>query len=279
MTTIPISPDRWTVDGLDLSSYAYIVQSLDGGEDLPPLRGENLVTPGSPGRRYVTKLDDAKRFALALWISQTNAAGGWDGGVTSDDIQAQRNLDALRTILGKRHALRAIMHYLPDGTSRTATGECATFRTNWSPAGRGPFLAVADFELPDPYFYGADLVDADRVIAASPTDFNLTHAGTARTWRGTLDLLGPIANPRITNQTNGVYVECLVTVAATKHLIIDLDAFTAANDGVGAGGSIRHSGDARWLVLDPGVNAIRVTGTGMTSATRLTTTVETPYGA
>lgn len=279
MTTIPISPDRWTVDGLDLSSYAYLVQSLDGGENLPPMRGENMVTPGSPGRRYVPKLDDAKRFALALWISQTNAAGGWDVGVTSDDVQVQRNLDALRTILGKRHALRTLVHYLPDGTSRTATGECVSFKASESPSGRGPLLAVADFELPDPHFYGADLVDAARAMPASPTDFTLTHAGSARTWRGTLDLTGPIANPRITNQTNGIYVECLVTVAATKHLIIDLDAFTAANDGVGAGGSIRHSGDARWLVLEPGANSIRVTGTGTTGATALTTTLKTPYGA
>jgi hypothetical protein len=279
MTTIPISPDRWTIDGLDLSSHATLVTELDGGEDLPPMRGENVIAPGSPGRRHVPKLDDAKRFALALWISQTNATGGWDGGVTSDDIQVQRNLDALRAILGKRHALRTIVHYLPDGTSRTATGECVSFRVSDSPAGRGPILAVADFELPDPYFYGADTVDASRAIASSPTAFTLTHPGTARTWRGTLDFLGPIANPRILNQTNAIYVECLVTVAATKHLIIDLDAFTAANDGVAAGGSIRHSGDARWLVLEPGANALRVTGTGLSAATRLTTTLKTPYEA
>ena len=277
MTTLQINPDRWTVDDVNLSSYAYLVTEIYGAEDLPPLRGENLATPSKPGRRYTPKLDDAKRLALALWISTTAADG--TGAVGNDAVQAQANIDALRTILGKRHGLRTIVHVMPDGSSRTGLGECVSLKTNWSPAGRGPFLAVADIEFPDPYLYGADVVDGPRAIAASPTDFAFTHPGTARAWRGTLDLLGPIANPRITNQTNGIYVECLVTVAATKRLIIDLDAFTAANDGVAAGGAIRHSGDARWLVIEPGANTIQVTGTGLTAATRLTTTIKPPFHA
>jgi hypothetical protein len=83
----------------------------------------------------------------------------------------------------------------------------------------------------------------------------------------------------VTNQTNSAYLEVLVTVAAATHLIVDLEVMTATNDGVFAGGSVRHSGDALWLPLEPGANSLRVTGTGMDAATRLTTTLRPPYHA
>ena len=279
MTTLAVQADRWTFAGTDLSTYATMVRTLDNVEDFSPLRGEDLAVPNLPGRRWKPKLPDSRRVGLGLLITDMNASGGLTEA--SVQAQAQANLDSLRTIFAKP-GLFALVHVLPDGSSRTAMAEVSDFRATEQRGRRQAFLAVVDFTLADPYFYGADLVDVDRVIAASPTTFSLVNPGSARTSGVVLDFEGGsggggIANPRFTNTTNGLYVECLVTVAPGEHLIVDCKAFTAANNGVYAIGSIRHSGDFRWMILEPGTNAISVSATAPDGL--LTSTVDIPYHA
>ena len=274
MTTLTIAADRWSFGGTDLSSYAYLLASGTDLEDLPPLRGEDVAVPYLPGRRYAAKLPDARRLSLALLV--TDQAPG--GGLTLPDgrQEAQSNLDGLRRLLAKP-GLQSLVHTLPDGTSRTAQAECLGLAVgDWSGRREG-VVAVADFMLADPYFYGTPVVDSARAIAASPTAFSLTHPGSARTNKVAFDFTGPIANPRVTNVTNGIYVECLVTVATGEHLVVDSDLFTAANNGVSSIGSVRHSGDFRWMILVPGANSLSVTAT--TPGGTLTTTASLPYHA
>jgi hypothetical protein len=272
VTTLAIAPDRYTFDGTDLSSYAYLLSTAGDHEDLPGLRGEDVAVPYLPGRRYAAKLPDSRRLSLAFLV--TDQAVG--GGLTLPDgrQQFQANLDGLRLALAKP-GRKSLVHYLPGGSSRTAQAECLGLQVGEMRGNREGTVAVADFMLADPYFYGANVVDSARAISASPTAFTFTHPGTARTNRVAFDFLGPISNPRITNVTNGLYVECLVTVASAKHLIVDCDLFTAANDGVSAIGSIRHSGDFRWMILEPGANSLSVTATSPGGT--LTTTAAAPY--
>ena len=271
MTTIAVAPDRWTFDGTDLSSYATMVRSIAGAEDLPDLRGDNVAVPNLPGRRWASKLPDARRFALALHVTPMNASGGLTEATQAR--QAQANIDALRTLFSKP-GRRSLVHVLPDGSNRTAQAEAVGFAVN-PEAGRHAWSCVVDFLLADPHFYGANVVDTARSIAASPTAFAFVNPGSDRTNGIVLDFTGPIANPRVTNGTNGIYVECLVTVGAGLHLVIDCAKFTALNDGVQAIGSIRHSGDFRWLILEPGSNALSVTATSPGGT--LTTTATAPY--
>lgn len=274
MTTLAIRNDRWTFDSTDLSTYAVLVRNMNDAEDLPGLRGEDVPVPYLPGRRWAPKLPDGRRLSLALLITDMNESGGLTQ--PTSPRQAQANLDALR-LLFARPGIRSLVHVLPDGTSRTAGAEVVSFQVQESRGARQSFLAVVDFSLADPFFYGTNVVDSARSIPASPTDFTFTHPGTVRTNRITFDFVGPISNPRITQQTTGIYVEALVSVASAKHLIIDCAAFTATNDGVNAIGSIRHSGDFRWMILEPGAQTLRVTSTAPGGT--LTTTAAAPYHA
>jgi hypothetical protein len=271
MTTI-LLPDRWAFDGVDLSSFAALVQAFEGAENLPSLRGEDRLIPSLPGRRYAIKIDDSRRFGLAMVSTATDAAGG----LTAPDelSQAQANLDALRALFGRR-GRRPLVHYLADGTSRTAQAEPVAFDAVEPDAGRALFRATVDFALADPYFYGPDVVIAPTAIPASPTDIVLTHPGTAQGHRIAFAFSGPISSPRITNQANGVYVECLVDVAAGTDLVIDCEAFTATNDGANAGGSIRHSGSFPWMLIEPGANTLRVTSSSAGGS--LAATFKAPY--
>jgi hypothetical protein len=274
VTTLAVQADRWTFRGTDLSSYSVLVAKVDGAEDLPILRGDNIPVPNLPGQMYAPKLPSTKRLALALHVTNMDASGG----LTSPTQlrQAQTNLEALRKLFSIP-GLGALVHVLPDGSSRTAQAEAVRFQSVEAEYGRHAFSAIVDFELADPYFYGANVVDSARSIAASPTDFTFTNPGEQRTNRVIFDFVGPIANPRITQQTTGIYVECLVTVASAKHLVIDCGLFTATNDGVNAIGSIRHSGDFRWILVEPGAQTLRVTATSPGGT--LTTTAVAPFHA
>jgi hypothetical protein len=274
MTTLAVQADRWTFRGTDLSSYTVLVRAIDGAEDLPALRGSNIPVPNLPGQMYAPKLPDTKRLALALHVTNMDAAGGLTAA--SQLRQAQANLEMLRRLFSIP-GTGSLVHVLPDGSSRTAQAEVVRFQSVEPEYGRHAFAAIVDFELADPYFYGANVVDATRSIAASPTDFTFTHPGEQRTNRIVFDFVGPISNPRVTQQTTGIYVEALVTVGAGLHLLIDCGLFTATNDGVNAIGSIRHSGDFRWMIVEPGAQTLRVTATAPGGT--LTTTAAAPYHA
>jgi phage-related protein len=274
MTTIQYAPDRWAFGGQDFSNYAYAVRKVTGADEFPKLRGEDPPFAGLPGRLSLGKLDDARRLALALYVFPMNAAGAL---VEPTAVrQARANLEALYAILGKG-GQQALVRILPDASTRTAQAEVMAV-DDFTDEVSGLVLGiVADFFLADPYFYGADVVDTSRAIPSSPTTFSLTNPGNVRTHRVQLDFLGPITNPRMTQSTTGIYVQFTGAVASTKHLIVDSEAFTALNDAANVIGSISHAGAFEFFRVEPGANALSVTGSGLSAATRLDTTFRPAY--
>jgi hypothetical protein len=254
-------PERWRFKTVDLSTYAVLVRKVDGVDELPDLRGENIVVPAITGRRWARKRMDQKRLTLAVWVTSADAAGGLTEPTNARQTRA--NLDSLHALFSGRTA-GALVRVMPDGSERTASAEVVSVgNIEDDYAGQALGLTV-DFLLADPVFYGA-AVNPSQAIAASPTNFTLTNAGSAPTHRQVLTFTGPIANPRLINLTidagAAFYVEALVTVASAKLLVIDCSAFTATNDGVNAIGSLRHSGAFEFFRLEPGANSLRVTAT------------------
>ena len=254
-------PERWRFRGTDLSTYAVLVRKVDGVDELPDLRGENPVVPGITGRRFARKRMDQHRLTLALWVQSIDAAGARTEPTYERQLRA--NLDSLHALFSGRTA-GALVRVMPDGSERTATAEVvAVGNIDDDYAGQAIGLTV-DFLLADPVFYGAPAT-VTQAIAASPTNLTVTNAGSTSTHRPVLTFTGPISNPRLTNLTidagGAFYVEALVTVASAKLLVIDCGAWTAANDGVNAIGSIRHSGAFEFFRLEPGANSLRVTST------------------
>ncbi len=257
MTTLAIGPDRWTFGGVDLSTYAVLVSQVTGADEFPELRGEDAPFTGLPGRRPMGKVADSKRIALALFVNSLNESGTVTE--STNRKQARKNLETLYALFGKR-SQQALVRYLPDATNRTAQAEVVAVTDFVDETSGEAFGLVVDFELADPYMYGANVVVTGSTPTAS-TDLTLVHPGTVRGGKLLLDYTGPVSNPRITNVGNGQYVEALVTVASAKHLLVDCSAFTALNDGANAIGSIRHSGAVRFLEIDPGSQILRVTST------------------
>lgn len=260
MTTLAM-PQRWRYKSVDLSTYAQLVRKVDGVDEMPALRGEDRIVPSITGRRFARKRMDEHRVTLALWVQALDA----DGLRTAPTYERQlrANLDALYALFGDRTP-GALVRVMPDGSERTATAEVVSVgQLEDDFAGHAVGLTV-DFLLADPCFYGAAVTET-QAIAASPTSFSITNAGSVATHRTLLTFTGPISNPRLANLTidpgGAFYVECLVTVAGGTDLVIDTEAFTAANDGVNAIGSVRHSGAFEFFRLEPGANSLRVTAT------------------
>lgn len=260
MTTLGF-PETWRFKGVDLSSYAVLVQKVDGVDDLPPLRGQNTLIPSILGRRHAGKRFDEKRLTLALFVNSLNTAGT----VTepTNTRQARANLDALYAVFGD-HTPGALVRVMPDASERTAIAEVVSVGDIDNDYGGEALGIVVDFLLADPHFYGAAITET-QAISGSPTNFSITHPGTVATHRPVLTFTGPISNPRLANLTldsGGLfYVEALVTVGSGKLLVIDCDHWTALNDGVNAIGSVRHSGAFEFFRLVPGVNSLRVAST------------------
>ncbi len=262
-------PEQWSFRGTDLSTYAYLVRQADGVDDHPPLRGDDRLVPSATGRRFARKRHDARRLALALWVMPLNAAGARD--LSTDAIQARANLDALNAILADRSA-GALVRTMPDGSTRTAQAEVVSVGDILDDDGHEMIGLTVDFLLADPFFHGP-AASVTQAIAASPTDFTVTNAGSVANPKPVITFSGPITNPRLANLSidagGGFHVECLVTVAAAKLLVIDCGAWTALNDGVNAIGSVRHSGAFEFFRLEPGANSLRVTSTSPGGSVRL----------
>lgn len=255
MTTVLV-PHRYSFGGLSFNTLARHIVELEG-DGLRPVRGSNSVIPGLPGRRWARKSDDEGRYGLTLYV------GSWDEDgnpyTANAAADAQRNVDELLTTLGRsRKLVLPLVHTLPDGSLRTTQAEAIDASVNW--ASTEAAIVVVDFLLHDPYWYGPTILDGPRAITAQ-TDWQLTHPGTVRGHRIVLTWAGPIENPRLTNLTNGVYVEALVAVATATELVIDCGAWTALNNGAEAIGSVVHEGDFPFMVLEPGLNDLRATAT------------------
>jgi len=254
-------PEQWRFKGTDLSTYAQLVRRVDGVDELPPLRGEDVMVPSIRGRRFARKQADEKRLTLALWVQSMDAAGGLTS--SSPKAQVRANLDALYALLGSR-TQGQLERVMPDASIRAAAAEVVAIGNIEDDFAGEAIGLTADFLLADPAFYGA-AVAPSQATPASPTNFTVTNPGSLSTHRVVLTFNGPIANPRIANLSidagGSYFLECLVTVAAGKQLVIDCGAFTAANDGLNAIGSVRHSGGFEFFRLEPGANNLRVTAT------------------
>lgn len=262
---MPATLNRWSFRGHLLNRPEMRVRQMTGLLGLPPMRGEDFLTMGLTGRLFVPKIPDARRIGLELLLTDAIYRG-----------QIPAMLDELAGIFADR-AQGDLVHYHPDGTIRTAQAEVAAWQPADSKANIGAlYLGIADFSLAYPWFLGASQ-STTGMVPSSPTSFDVVNPGSVQATQIVLDYLGPIANPVLTNNTNGVAVTCNVTVAAGTHLLIDCGAFTATNDAANAIASILHSGSLAFMALEPGTNSLTVTGTGMTGATSLTATFAPPY--
>lgn len=247
---------RYRGEALQTRLGSSAIEIVDGLRSGPMRRGDDQRIGGMPGAYAVRREGDVLDILLAGHIK---------GLGPTPSVMTQRfdqRVAWLKRLFDPRRGLGELEATLQDGTVLTTQAQ-ATDAIQWGD-GLAWYrkLAIPMVSPLGQWFLPTASVDDD--IAASPTDLELIHPGNEHGFWTTITLEGPLDNPRITNLANGIYVECLVPLAAGQTLTLVGRYKTAVISETGeldinAIASVRHAGDFQWLWLEPGANTLRVT--------------------
>jgi hypothetical protein len=252
----------WEFRSTNLTTYAYNVQYLGAGFDVPGRRGENLVIPGKTGRYLTTsKPLDERRVSLSMWVKDVDPATGG----SASEAQLLANLDALRGLFATggtgllKHTMGTVIRQAPAEVVSAVTFE---------PFGTAPYYRfVVEFVMADPLWRAQSATTAGPTgITTSPQNLTLANNGTYRNEQGTIQVTGQIVDPKFTIDAD--WVQYTGTVAAGGTLTIDCANWVATNGTVDVSGDISHEGDLVWLPIPTGT-AVTLTVTGSNLGTAL----------
>lgn len=249
----------WDVDGVSLQTLAFNIETL-GGDRMapPPVRGDDILIPAAPGRRWMPKMPDSRTLSLGMWV-----IGAEETGLVPSDGEVRRQFEdnwrKLRNLLWVYdRELTITKRFYVDGVLKTASAK-GHFTGGLNPSMNGQQRAVftVDITLSDPYFYGplkTEPLSASEVVTVEGDDV---------TRRIFLEVEGSRNNLIVRNATLDVQVEYASTLDLGDVLNIDVQKFTSVTDPDGSPafksvGYIRHEGSPSWLVLKPGDNTITV---------------------
>jgi phage-related protein len=232
-------------NSLALDSSTFLVSKID-------YSSSNVVSQHDIPKSNETIIETPKRGPLSISVDGTVI------GTEYDDLRT--NIDTLRAALkaGKQKFIidddRYVMAVL-----KSFKYEIVAYRrmAKWS----------ADFMAGFPYWLAENATSDERVPTSGVT-YNLTNNGNAPA-RCKVEITatgGAIADAcAIANTTNGEGFSYRGTIANTKKLEVDnrydTDDYEVLNDGTD--GHVDFEGD--FITLDPGVNAVKFTGTADTT--------------
>lgn len=249
---------KWSFGGIDLCTKAWsvAVESLKG-IGVPSKRGDDLKVPYIYGERHRTKMFNPRVISLPMWVKGVDSLTGTvPAGKTARDV-LHENIDYLSSIFTTRTQV-ALRRTFPDGEiAREAQAEVVNeveFQR------QNPLFArfVVDFKLADPFFYGLTQKSETTTIDSNPEAWTHTNPGTAPAIKMEIKFYGPLDKPKLTNTTNGIWVQYNGTIGAGEVVTIDTAAFTVDKDGDNMISALKHQGSPLWFILERGDNDLKV---------------------
>lgn len=258
------SGNRWRFGGINLDQVTpagrWAIIELDNTLDMPGVAGNNTRVPLREGRAHVKKYFDERFLTLGMVVYGVNP------------IELQSIQDTLKQLFGRRNQ-QLLEQRMPDFSIRQALATVystsqrgALGYSSIYPVESGRF--TVDFLIPS-VFLRSDIqtAPAATLVDASPKNFTITNVGTADDKSSIITMVGPLTNPKLTNNTNGVFVSFTGVLTAGQILIIDTGNYTAAISGANQLDNISHSGDSYFMVLDPDDNLMTIESDVTTTGT------------
>jgi len=276
-------PQRLRVNGVDLSEYATIAESLAGLMTIPKRRGDNLHVPGRHGTLHTArKLYDENDIVIPFLIAGSMADGSMPIGSTDREELYHRADELCRVFAADQVTLE---HALPDHTSRQLTGEVLDVVSFTRNLGAYPIIASVKVAIRAAYPFWVDShsVTASLTVTSGGQALLAEFApSTAPIDKMVVTFVGPISNPTIAVPSTGVYLAYDRVIPAGQKLVIDTSAWTLS-PGDGAPwtvnyGLLRHGGaSGRWFEIPPASPAptVALTHTGGGTATATITAANT----
>lgn len=238
-------PENWTFNSFSLSARGkWDVETVLEGIGIPKFRGNDLQVPFQHGNRWIKKRFDSRKVVFSMWIRGTDRAD-------LDD-----NIDAFLTAIGKP-GLHSLSRTLRSGETRLAQAElCSEIHFVRKNPGYAKF--ALELELADPFFYGTAKTTDAKVVDATPFVWTHANAGSAPATGMEITLAGPLSNPVLRNQNNGVWIQYLGTILSGESVVLDTKHFTCQQDEENMISIVKHGGDAYWMILDAGNNSMEL---------------------
>lgn len=280
-----MATETWTVDGFNLSTVAYDIRTWNGLDNIPGVNvsGSGSGTSGGTnglfqmaqthGEFWYPQYFTAATKLLTMFVSSNDPNTG--AAPTSIDQGRQNfdaNLDTLSRIFSRRRKLTNIVRAMSNGTSRLALcSVMSVIEPQLVPITSG--MITVELTIPDGFW--RDAADTTLATLAAAFSGRVTALDTATAPMNDLefDIVGPVTNPRITDNESGSWVQYTGTVSAGNTLKIVNSSMSIS--GVGFTPNIinmTHAGDSNWLTLYPTApNGVNITfgGSGTTGATQL----------
>lgn len=252
--------EAFTINGVSLDSYAYMLTDISGTMSTPPRRGSNATVPGRHGAIRTPKRFDVSEIVLPLWVNGALP----DGSVPPGSSMAEEFFARRDELLNILQAPTLLLEYTrPDGTSRSAYAECAEV-LDFARIGAGPEAKVSvALTLYEGFWADTDPV-SQIVTGTTGTVQALTafEGATAPMADLTLTFTGPVNNPQLNLGGGAAFVKYNGTVAAGQQLVIDT-ATWQVSPGTGTSWSpdlrqVEYAPGPRWLELDATVAPFEV---------------------
>lgn len=241
--------EKWTFNGFDLTSDGkWDVEEVLEGVGIPKFRGSDLQMPFQHGTRWIKKKFDRRKVVLSMWVR----------GTSRSDLDT--NIDSFLRGIGKLgvHTLRRTMR---SGAVREAQAEVVS-EINFVTKNPGYAKFALEFELADPFFYGTTKATETKSASTGSVKWSHAYAGTAPCTAMQITFTGPLSSPKITNETNAVWLQYLGKIAVGETVILDTKYFKCTKGVNNMISAIRHGGDAYWMTFEYGANSMKLeTGT------------------
>lgn len=251
---------KWYFGNIDLTTRAWTVTEVQGGIGVPPKKGGNINVPYAYGDRHRTKTFGPRILPLVLLVTGRDPVTGIVPAGKTELDALMENIDYLSGILTTRDQA-TLRRVFPDGTIREAMAEIINEVKLVRPQPRPIKVAqgVIDFYLADPFFYGLARESETTDIDSNPESWTHTNPGTAPAVKMEIKLTGPLDAPKLTNVTNGIWVQYNAAINSGETVTIDTAAFTVVKGSANMISALRHEGAPQWFILERGDNSLKVT--------------------
>ncbi len=178
----------------------------------------------------------------------------WIKGTDRADLD--NNIDAFLTAIGKP-GLHTLSRTLRSGETRLAQAEvCAEVHFVRKNPGYAKF--ALELELPDPFFYATGLTPDVKTVSSSPSTWTHINVGSAPATNLVITLEGPLSNPILRNQNNGIWIQYVGTILSGDSVVMDTKYYTCMQGDQNMISIVKHGGDAYWMILDAGNNSMEL---------------------
>jgi hypothetical protein len=273
-----VPTESWTVDGYNLSQYAHDIQTFDGLDNVPDLKGDDLDIPQRhgvlPGTLYFT---EAHKIVSMIVNTADPVTGVDPTDLDQKRLNFDKNLDSLCSVFYRRQLLN-VVRTLSDGSQRQAYCRVVS---GIQPATLGLRGGQVTFDLMLPYSFWRDNVvsTGGPVVVADGTQvaFGNLNGATAPMNDLQYRIDGPVTNPKVTCPETGAWFKLTGVLTTGQYVIFDAGAMTVTGGGgfVVDMSQVSHGGDPRWLTVVPthsGGSSLVFNGTGTSGATALSVT-------